>query len=201
MSAATIEEAASPDPQRRNSASHEAILAATVELLEEVGYRNLTIEGVARVAGVGKQTIYRWWGGSKAALVLEAFAGVGGERVATPDTGEVRKDLLAIMKPVFALHGGFRHGTALANKTLMAEAQLDPEFHERYSELHRGWRAPMVDAVRRGVRRRELAKSTNPDLVVDLLLGAAWYRLLLEHAPLNAKAATDIVDAVLDGCR
>jgi AcrR family transcriptional regulator len=191
---------AEPDASRRSEASHAAILAATVALLEEVGYRNLTIEGVARSAGVGKQTIYRWWGGSKAALVLEAFAGVGDDRVPLLDSGDVRTDLIAIMKPVLNLHGGFRTGTSLANKTLMAEAQLDPEFHQRYGELHAGWRAPMIAAVRRGVVRRQLAKGTNAALVVDLLLGAAWYRLLLEHAPLNAKVAVELVDAVLQGC-
>ncbi len=68
------DQTAPPDPRRRSDASHAAILAATVELLEEGGYRALTIEGVARRAGVGKQTIYRWWDGSKAALVLEAFS-------------------------------------------------------------------------------------------------------------------------------
>ena len=145
-----------PATGRRSAESHAAILAATVALLEEVGYRGLTIEGVARRAGVGKQTIYRWWDGSKAALVMEAFTDVGDDRVVPPDTGDVRADLLGILEPVFALHTGFREGTALANKTLMAEAQLDEGFHHRYAALHRDWRGPMRDAVARGIARGEL---------------------------------------------
>lgn len=57
--------------RRRSERSHEAIIAATQELLVERSYPEVTIEGIAARAGVGKQTIYRWWP-SKAALVLEA---------------------------------------------------------------------------------------------------------------------------------
>ncbi|MEZ5411493.1 MAG: TetR/AcrR family transcriptional regulator [Acidimicrobiales bacterium] len=188
-----------PKPRRRNPESRRAILAATVELLEEVGYRGLTIEGVAQRAGVGKQTIYRWWQGSKPALVLEAFTRASDERVEPPDTGSVRGDLLAILEPVFALQDDLRHGTALANKTLMAEAQLDPGFHPRYVELHAHWWGPLLAAVERGVARGELRPDADAALVVDALLGAAWYRLLLEHAPLDVAAARRLVDMVLYG--
>lgn len=190
-----------PDPQRRSAASHRAILAATVALLEEGGYQALTIEGVARRAGVGKQTIYRWWDGSKAALVLEAFQDVGEERVDPPDTGDVRTDLVTILRAVFALHADRDAGTALANRTLMAEAQHDPDFHDRYRRLHEHWMEPMREAVRRGIDRGELRTDVDPVLVVDLLQGASWYRLLLGHAPLDDRAATAMADTVLGGCR
>jgi AcrR family transcriptional regulator len=188
-----------PDPQRRSERSRQAILDATVELLESGGYHQLTIEGVARRAGVGKQTIYRWWQGSKSALVLEAFTQAGEERVDPPDSGSVRADLLGILAPVFALQADLRSGTALANKTLMAEAQLDPAFHPRYVDLHRHWWGPLRLAVQRGIDRGELTAGTDPDLVVDTLLGAAWYRLLLEHAPLDDPTAHALVDMILTG--
>jgi AcrR family transcriptional regulator len=188
-----------PDPDRRSEQSHRAILDATVELLEEMGYRGLTIEGVAKRAGVGKQTIYRWWHGSKPDLVLEAFTRASDERVEPPDTGRVRDDLLAVLEPVFSLQRDLRSGTALANKTLMAEAQLDNRFHPRYVDLHRHWWGPLRTAVVRGIERGELRRDLDPDLVVDMLLGTAWYRLLLEHAPLDGAAAVSLVDVLLDG--
>jgi AcrR family transcriptional regulator len=190
-----------PDPQRRSTESHRRILDATVELLERNGYRQLTIEGVAKRAGVGKQTIYRWWHGSKPDLVLEAFTHASDERVSPPDTGCVRNDLLAILQPVFDLQADLRSGTALANKTLMAEAQLDADFHPRYVQLHRHWWGPLRTALERGIDSGELDPDTDPDVVLDTLLGFAWYRLLLEHAPLDHNAARSIVDLVLDGAR
>lgn len=188
-----------PDPARRSERSRRAILDATVQLLESAGYRNLTIEGVAKHAGVGKQTIYRWWNGSKPALVLEAFTHASDDRVTPPDTGHVREDLLAILEPVFDLHADLRSGTALANKTLMAEAQLDTEFHPHYVDLHRHWWGPLQTAIERGIERGDVAPNTDSGLVVDVLLGAAWYRLLLEHAPLDRHAAAALVDMILDG--
>lgn len=190
-----------PDARRRSSDSQQAILDATVELLERDGYRALTIEGIAQRAGVGKQTIYRWWSGSKPDLVLEAFGRAGDERVEPPDTGSVREDLLGVLAPVFELQSGPASGTARANRAMMAEAQLDPDFRARYLELHQHWWGPLIDAVTRGIDRGELAPETEPQLVVDLLLGAAWYRLLLGHAPLDDAAAEQVVDAVLDGVR
>lgn len=195
----TPPEPLAPDPRRRDPESHAAILRATVEILEQGGYRNLTIEGVARRAGVGKQTIYRWWHGSKPALVLEAFTQASDERVDPPDTGSVRADLLAIMEPVFQMQVDPHAGTALANKTLMAEAQLNHDFHARYAELHRHWWGPLLAAVERGVERGELVADTDPGMVVDLLLGFGWYRLLLEHAPLDRTVAVSVVDSVLNG--
>jgi AcrR family transcriptional regulator len=63
---------AEPDPARRNEHSRQAILAAAVALIGELGYEQVSIEAIARSAGVGKQTIYRWWP-SKGAVVLEAL--------------------------------------------------------------------------------------------------------------------------------
>ena len=62
-----------PDPARRSGRAHAAILEATRELIVEVGYDGMSIEGIAGRAGVGKQTIYRWWP-SKAALVLDMWS-------------------------------------------------------------------------------------------------------------------------------
>ena len=102
---------------------------------------------------------------------------------------------------MFRLQADLRTGTALANKTLMAEAQLDPRFHPHYVELHRHWWGPMRSAIERAVERGELRAETDPGLMVDMLLGTAWYRLLLEHAPLDTAAATALVDTILDGLR
>ena len=79
----------------RSEEAHQAILDATLELLVEVGFSALTVEGVASRAGVGKATIYRRWP-SKLPLVVEAFGQLPGfEEV---DTGNVEEDLKQMLR-------------------------------------------------------------------------------------------------------
>lgn len=78
-----------PDTSRRSERSRRAILDAALALVGEAGYARTTIEGIAARAGVGKQTIYRWWP-SKAAVLLDAFldltGGTGGRSPAGSPT-------------------------------------------------------------------------------------------------------------------
>lgn len=189
-----------PDPRRRDAQAHGAILAATVDLLERDGYKKLTIESIAERAGVGKQTIYRWWP-NKAALVMEAFIAVGDERAPEPDTGQVRSDLEAILIPVFALNADYATGTARANKGMMAEAQLDPAFHDTYLALHRAWWGPLRNVLERGKQRGELRADADSGALIDMMLGASWYRVLLEHAPLDEAFARLLARTVVEGNR
>src|SRR5258708_17883415 len=108
----------------RSTQCHGAILDSVLQLMQKDGYNAVTIEGVARHAGVGKQTIYRWWG-SRAELILEAFANHAADLVPTPDCGSLREDLEAFIS------AGFKrlsrdYGTIL--RVLMADAVLDPAF-------------------------------------------------------------------------
>ena len=74
----------------RSEDSHQAVLAAAMEILKEEGYSGLTLQNIARKAGVGRQTLYRWWD-SKADIALEAFAERTSHDVPIPDTGSVKK--------------------------------------------------------------------------------------------------------------
>lgn len=190
----------STKPRRRNPATHQAILDATVRLLEHDGYGPLTIEGIAAAAGVGKQTIYRWWH-SKAELVVEAYIAEAEALNAVPDTGNVTDDLLAITIPVFDLMVDYRLGVAMANKGLMAEAQLDSQFHRTYLALHRSWWEPYITVLERAQVRGELRTDVDSQDLVDIMLGATWYRVLMEHAPLDEAFARLIVRSIVESNR
>src|SRR4051812_2052510 len=96
-------EARTPDPARRSDRSRRAILDAALALVGEVGYNRLTIEAIAARAGVGKQTIYRWWP-SKAAVLLDASLALAGDvpegegRPGLPDTGDLAADLKRVLR-------------------------------------------------------------------------------------------------------
>ena len=183
---------------RRSESSHRAIVAATQELLVEVGYRELTIEGVAARAGVGKQTIYRWWP-SRAALALEAYL-VGSDAVLqpSPDSGEVRQEVRELLGWLVALLAEPIGGRVLAG--LIADLQHDPELAERFHrDVVPARRRAMLEALERGRERGELRPEADLELAVDELHGAVFYRLLLSGEQLDAAFTAQLADQVLDG--
>jgi AcrR family transcriptional regulator len=183
---------------RRSESSHRAIIAATQELLVEVGYRELTIEGVAARAGVGKQTIYRWWP-SRAALALEAYLG-GSDAVLQrpPDSGDVREDVRELLGWLVAVLAQPIGGRVLAG--LIADLQHDPELAERFHrDVVPARRRAMLEALERGRERGELRPEADLELAVDALHGAVFYRLLLSGEPLDAGFTEQLADQVLDG--
>ena len=180
----------------RSEDSHGAILDAVLALLEGEGYRALTIESVARQAGVGKQTIYRWWK-SKAELVLEAYANHAASKLPLPDKGSLRADL------EWFFCSAFKRLTDISGPTmrgLMADAVYDPEFLEILREvLIAKRRAALSQVLERGRARGELKPDADLEVMIDLLYGALWYRLLLQHAKLDSRFAKQLVGSVLDG--
>ncbi|BCK52543.1 TetR/AcrR family transcriptional regulator [Nocardia wallacei] len=180
--------------RRRNEAVHRAILAAAVRLLAESDGSPITIDAIARAAGVGKQTIYRWWP-SKGAVLLDALLATADRTVPQPDTGSVRDDLLAIVASTFA--GAQDPPVAATLRTLVREAALDPHLAELVRDFTAARRKAVRDILFRGIERGQLPGRTDPDLLVDQFYGLFWYRFLLGHAPLDRAAAEQVTDSLL----
>jgi AcrR family transcriptional regulator len=184
-------------PRPRSEEARQAVLAATRELLDEQGFGALTMEGIARRAGVGKQTVYRWWP-STAEVVLEMGNELASALVSDPDLGSLEADLRTFMRRSVA---GLRGRTAKIAAGVMAEAQLDDEFGAR---LRAGFLARRREALRRvlerGRTRGEVDPEVDLDLLVDLMFGALWYRVLAQHAPLSRRFADQLTDALLTLC-
>ncbi|APA95044.1 TetR/AcrR family transcriptional regulator [Nocardia seriolae] len=180
--------------RRRNEATHQAILDAALRLLGESEGAAVTIDAIARAAGVGKQTVYRWWP-SKGALLLDALTERSALYVPTPDSGSLRTDLLAIVESTF--RGAQSDSTAPALRTLVREAAQDPHL----AELLRTFAARRREAVRgvleRGQRRGELAADADLELMVDQFYGVFWYRFILGHAPLDDAVAARLTGSIL----
>lgn len=169
-----------------------------MQILEEAGYAALTIEGVAARSGVAKSTIYRWWS-SKAELVMEAYGLVVAERMPTPDSGRLTEDLITF---VTALYRVVEYPIRVrALRGLMAEAQLDPTFAEPF----RGWvhsrREVLTAMFTRAIGRGELPAGLDVEHAVDLVFGPFWYRLLVEHLPVDPAEAPTHVHQLLHGLR
>jgi len=182
-----------PRGRPRSETARKAVLRAALRLVAAHGYRALTIEGIAAAAGVGKQTIYRWWP-SKAAVVLTALAEYADADIPVPDSGDGCDNLARFLGATFA---AMRAGYAPILRALMAEAQFDAtfavEFRERLIDRRR---AAMRMLLARAQARGELAAAADLEVLLDFAFGAMWYRLLLEHAPLSSAAAKSIARAV-----
>jgi AcrR family transcriptional regulator len=181
--------------RRRSDKSHKAILQAALDLLEEYGYRAMTIEAIAARAGVGKQTIYRWLP-SKAAVVLEAFTANAATQIPQPDTCSLRSDLQEFFAA--SLQAGRERATGPILRSLMAESLLDPEFAVQFQRIFiQARRDSLAELLKRGLQRGELAPDTDISFLLDLVYGAIWYRVLIQHAVLDEKFMQQMLDMIM----
>ncbi len=182
--------------RQRSSESEDAVLAAVAELLKEMPLRDVTIEEIAKRAGVGKATIYRWWP-SKAYVALDAFLRTMMRKVAVPDSGSARRDITEQLRSVIRFYTGPTGGII---RQFLAEGQIDPEFKKVFLGRFLGLRR---DATRvmweRGIQRGEIDPTIDIDIAMDLVYGPMMFRLMTGHAPLNDKEAEGIVEAAFAG--
>ena len=185
-------------PRSEAATSHAAIMDAVRALLEETSARDLTMEAVAKRAKVGKPTLYKWWP-SKSALILAMFH----ERMArrselvVPGTAEenIRRKVRGIIQE---FNGPF--GRVLAD--LIAEGQSEPALLQELFEQHMlARRQAIIADVERGKAAGEFTADTNPEVVIDAIIGALYYRLLLRFALLTESYGDALVDQVLRGAR
>jgi AcrR family transcriptional regulator len=172
--------------RRRNDAAEAAILDATFRLLSGPGTEALTIDAIAAEAGVGRQTIYRWWP-SKGAVVADALARHARVVVPERDTGSFTGDLAAFFTDSFA--GLENQGLANRLRQIVAEAQHDEHVARVLADFTAVRRASLRALLERGQITGELAADADLDMLVDMAYGVLYYRLLVGHAPLDEKAA------------
>ncbi len=178
----------------RSEASRKAIIESTVSLIESLGYEKLKIVDIAKAARVGKQTIYRWWS-SKAELVIEAVLEDAREYVAVPATGSLSEDLRELIR------ASCRRVSTDASKNMLSgllmagrkDSKTLKLFREQFIESRR-------DVIRKIFRKHSkeegLKSNINVELIMDLIFGAMWYRLLMEHAPLDDNFADELIDHI-----
>jgi len=160
--------------------------------------RDMTMEEVAQRAGVGKQTLYKWWP-TKAALVMSMFS----ERIERyPEVAEgssAEANLKQRLRRMIAVFNG-PLGKIIAD--LIAEGQSEPAVLKEFYEQHvQKRRAVTIATLERGKAAGELKPDINTEIVVDELFGAIYYRLLFRSAPLTNQYAHELVAQAVRGMR
>jgi AcrR family transcriptional regulator len=189
-------EGGSRGPGRPRDARYDqAILEATLEILQEQGYRGVTIEGVAARAGVGRPTIYRRWP-SKPAIVVAALVQSAHLALPVPDTGSLRGDLIAVQRHQVELMSAPESRRVTAG--LIADLADDPELADTYvSQYLAPRRATVWQVLQRGIDRGELDANVDLAFVYDLLVGPLFMRAVVWGQPLAPEAAENTADVIL----
>ncbi|MEU5097261.1 TetR/AcrR family transcriptional regulator [Streptomyces sp. NPDC020996] len=167
----------------------EAIRAAVFEELAAVGYARMSIEGIARRAGVGKTAVYRRWR-SKLHLVLDVVSALAVQGLPVPDTGTLEGDLRLLYE---VTSRALRHPVASQIiPDLQAEAARNPDIAEAMQKaLREGQEGVASKIVRAAAQRGEMGPDFDEDLALDLISGPLYWRSVVIRSPRLPKGYLD----------
>ncbi len=181
-------------PAGVNAVAHEHILDAVQAILQDKSFKDLTMEEVARRAGVGKPTLYKWWP-SKIALVLDLFQERLVASLAVPEHLTTEEKIRAQVLELIRLLGGFYGKVA---REIIAEGQSDEGVLRQYREIYLSQRrAYTLEWIASSIASGEMRADIDPEVLTDMIYGPIYYRLLMGHQPLDAEFGSKIVDDVL----
>lgn len=179
----------------RSEPARQAVLHAVDDLLVDVGYAAMTMKSIAERAGVGRQTLYRWWS-TKAEILLEACVEDAAEELPTPPVPDPADALLRYVKSLSSFLGESPAG--LAYRALVGEAQHDPVV--RVLVQRADLLAPTADLVLDQVRPGTPAMP-EPELARVQLIGPVVTQILTAGTPLADAQLQAHVAVLLAGWR
>jgi AcrR family transcriptional regulator len=178
----------------RSPETDAAIVAATRRLLAEGGYDALSIEAVAREAGVGRPTVYRRHR-DKASLVAAAVADtLAAVNPAPPDSGDPADDLRRVLDNLVGALTTTDFGAAITE--IVSPSARHPDLAELCRAAVEQRRALMRTVLARAEEAGRL-RPPGVETAIDLALGAIYFRLLISGAPLTQRFVADLVDSIV----
>ena len=168
------------------------VIAATIGLIDKVGYRSVTVDAVARASGVSKSTIYRHWS-SRNDLVLDAFTSYVDESTEVADTGDAIADLRTyLLKLAFRVSLG---GAGPIVTGLISDSLGHREFAEAFrAKVIEPRRHGFLQILLRGQQRGQIRKDVDLTSAVDAIYGSIHHRLLMTGQPIDAPFATALTE-------
>lgn len=163
--------------------------------LQRDGYADLRIDEVAAEAGVAKTTVYRRWA-TKEALIAEAVNRLYLDQVASVDHGDLRTDLVSLLGDTRQV---LFQGAGRVLEDLVRQSGVSRDLAQVVKATNDARRRAFHQALNRGVARGEIDASVDHDLMIDLLVGPLWTRLLITGGVVSPTDVETIVDSVLVG--
>lgn len=172
------------------------LVDATVDLVSEAGFEGLTMEAVAKRAGVAKATVYRRFP-SKVDLVVAVCHAVSPTLPEPPDTGSVRDDLLAVLTSVTQKLQ--RSDTGRLMPAMVAASGHQPEVREALGRFSASRRSTTTAVLERAIERGELRADADVELLTDALVGPLIYRHLVTGRSTGPAVLRRHIDQVVRG--
>ncbi|QCB92454.1 TetR/AcrR family transcriptional regulator [Cellulomonas shaoxiangyii] len=173
------------------------VLETVGHLLLTEGSADLTFERVARLAGVSKTTLYKWWP-SKGALALDGYFHAVEEPLAFADTGDIRADLTSQLRAWSRIMTRTPGGKVLTE--LIGQSQTDADLASAYRSLYSSERRRLAgERLARAQQVGQIRPDVDVRVVIDQLWGAAYHRMLIPDEPVTDDFITALVTNVLDG--
>lgn len=176
----------------------QAVTDATRDLLREVGFARLTVDGIAERSGVGKATIYRWWSNRADVAMdtlLEERGPLGWFVQDRPAVENLRHQLLVATDFLSGSNGPIVAGLL---GDVQHDAQIAQAFRQRFL-------APLVELTREllaaAVEEGDVRADLDHDVLIDSLTGPIYFRLLVTGEPLTPQTTLQMADTVLRGAR
>jgi AcrR family transcriptional regulator len=166
-------------------------------LLLTEGMSALTFDRISRLAGVSKTTLYRWWP-SVGVLVLDCYVHAVETKLAFPDSGDLRADLLVQLHSFVEVMTRTPGGRVLAE--LIGAAQTDAALSVEYRRLYSSVRRQAaIDRLRSAQERGQIRPDVDLRVIVDQLWGAVYHRVLIPDEPVTDDFVEALVDNLLRG--
>ena len=174
----------------RSARVQAAVFNATLIVLEECGYEATSIAEIAKRAGVNETSIYRRWK-TREALLVEALLARTQEVIPIPDTGMLHTDILQLL---YAVRSFFQSPLGEAITRLMVSTVRMPELASARQTFWKSRFSSAASVFERAVQRGELSPSVNHELLLEIILGPFYVRLLVTGQPLDDLFLQDVVD-------
>ncbi|MEU2930521.1 TetR-like C-terminal domain-containing protein [Streptomyces sp. NPDC007251] len=167
------------------------------EILLGEGITDLTFERVARLSGVSKTTLYKWWP-SKGALALDGYFHAVEQTLAFEDTGDIRADLLSQLRAFARVMTATPAGRVVTE--LIGQSQTDEDLAVAFRSLYSSERRRLAgERLMRAQEQGQIREDVDVQVVVDQLWGAVYHRLLIPDEPVTDAFITALVSNLIDG--
>jgi AcrR family transcriptional regulator len=186
-----------PRGRPRDADADERILAATYDVVSSVGYENLTVDEIVARAGVSKATLYRRWD-TKEELVIRCLQARAAQEN-PPPTGDWRTDIEQAVESMITLVNT-PAGRAMVAVTAAAYGNIDLSVLYTRDDPDGPVRT-LREALVEGIECGELRADLDVDLMMDLLVAAIPFRMIVLNERVPAGLSKQIVDVVIDGAR